>query len=93
MSDFQFSRSLQQFAVERMAIQNFICRMEDMGLMDMNKLVDRPYRDAILHKLKTDMRFLETFMQGNKSVCFRNHEHNRKGKVVKCEAYYDEERV
>lgn len=91
MSDFQFSRSLQQFAVERMAIQNFIIRMEDMGVLNARKAPrgdDVIYNNAIIEAIKTDTRFLEQFMEGNKSVRFRKHKRNEKGKLVSVEAYY-----
>ena len=54
---------------------------------------DRVYRDAELALITQSKRTMELFMDGTQ-IRYRNHERDKKGKLVKCEAYfYTEKRV
>lgn len=54
---------------------------------------DRIYRDAELALITQSKRTMELFMDGT-PIRYRNHERDKKGKLVKCEAYfYTEKRV
>ena len=54
---------------------------------------DRVYRDAELALITQSKRTMELFMDGT-PIRYRNHERDKKGKLVKCEAYfYTEKRI
>lgn len=54
---------------------------------------DRVYRDAELALITQSKRSMELFMDGT-PVRYRNHERDKKGKLIKCEAYfYREQRL
>lgn len=48
---------------------------------------NKVYSDAIYTMLFSDKRNMQNFLYGE-TICFRNHERNKKGKLIKCEAYY-----
>ena len=48
---------------------------------------DRVYRDAELALITQSKRTMELFMD-NTQILYRNHEREKKGKLVKCEAYF-----
>lgn len=48
---------------------------------------DRVYRDAELALITQSKRTMELFMD-NTPIRYRNHERDKKGKLVKCEAYF-----
>ena len=51
---------------------------------------DRVYRDAELSLITQSKRTMELFMD-NTQIRYRNHERDKKGKLVKCEAYFFKE--
>ena len=51
---------------------------------------DRVYRDAELSLITQSKRTMELFMD-NTQIRYRNHERDKKGKLVKCEAYFYKE--
>ena len=71
-----------------------IAAKELMGYAKWNaKGDDRVYRDAELALITQSKRTMELFMDGTQ-IRYRNHERDKKGKLVKCEAYfYTEKRV
>lgn len=46
------------------------------------------YRDAELRLITSDKRSMQLYMEGVKRIHYRNHERDKKGKLIKCEAYF-----
>lgn len=54
---------------------------------------DIVYRDAELALITQSKRTMELFMDGTQ-IRYRNHERDKKGRLIKCEAYfYKEQRI
>ena len=54
---------------------------------------EKPYREAILRLITKDKRSMQLYMDGCYDICFRNHKHDKKGKVTWAEAYFAERRI
>ena len=50
------------------------------------------YLEAFWNCITKDKRHMQMFMDGEE-IRYRNHEHNKNGKLIKCEAYFVERRT
>lgn len=66
-------------------------RLRDHKMIDL-KGEDKIYRDAYLSLLFDNPTILDLFLSGDTPrIGFRNHQRNKKGKLVSCEAYLMED--
>ena len=49
------------------------------------------YNKAVVELATSSLRNTDLFLSGEYQIHFRNHENNKKGKCVKCEAYFAEQ--
>jgi len=54
---------------------------------------NKVYREAELTLITRDKRSMQLFMGGVYDICYRNHERDKKGKLIKCEAYFADRRT
>lgn len=71
------------------------------ALIAANKIIDdyvkpsytgenKVYRDAELRLITKDKRSMQLWLEGTHRIGYRNHERDKKGKLVRCEAYFIE---
>lgn len=46
------------------------------------------YTDAIHKLITSDLRYTGMFLAGGYTICYRNHQRDKKGKLVSCEAFF-----
>lgn len=51
---------------------------------------EKAYDDALLRLATSDLRYMDMFLAQNHEIRFRNHERNKKGKLMKADAYFVE---
>ena len=49
---------------------------------------EKVYRDAELRLITHDKRSMQLWLDGCHRIGYRNHERNKKGKLVRCEAFF-----
>lgn len=52
---------------------------------------NKPYREAEIRLITSGKRQMQHYLDGVYRIHYRNHECNKKGQVVKCEAYFADE--
>lgn len=57
------------------------------------RIMEKPYRNAILALITKDKRSMQLFMDGCYEICFRNHLKDRQGNVKSCEAFFAKRRT
>ena len=46
------------------------------------------YTDAIHKLITSDLRYTGMFLSGDYTICYRNHQRDKKGKLISCEAFF-----
>ena len=55
------------------------------------KADNRPYREAEIRLITSGKRQMQHYLDGVYKIRYRNHVQDKKGRVVKCEAYFADE--
>lgn len=54
-------------------------------------LIDnKAFKDAIVKLITSELRYMDMFLTGSYEMRFKNHQYDKKGKLVKVEAYFAE---
>lgn len=51
---------------------------------------NKVFKDAIVRLITSDLRYMGMFLTKSHEMRFKNHQYNKKGKLVKVEAYFAE---
>lgn len=78
--------NIREYSAFLQGARKMMCYWSEYELLPDNKV----FKDAIVRLITSELRYMDMFLMQSHELRFKNHQYNKKGKLLKVEAYFAE---